>query len=526
MNSLLQNKISKDLTSLFIIITLMIPHAVSAQTDGSIDESFGDAGTVVTQFGNGYDRSAGLIVQPDQKIVIAGSARIDGDYKATLIRFNTDGTYDNSFGNAGIANSSEFGNYSNQSRPLTIQPDGKLIHVCVTGVYGEYNFLVSRFNTDGTLDTDFNGSGTVEKSVFSGDDYANSIALQPDGKIIVVGMGEPIGDFFNMVAIRLNADGSMDNSFNGNGIFTTYMGDADSYIFDVTVQPNGKILLLCEQYVSGTTTDPVLIRLNADGSYDTSFGDNGIAKFIISNGFDYVTQFALQPDGKVLVVGNTAAGNYYDVFILRVGDTGAPDNTFGTAGIVISHVSDNKNWAESIMLADDGKILVGGYYTNETTLDNDGMVLRFTPDGFPDPTFGDNGVATIDAYDYRIENIELQADQKIVVSGWYYSGSVNSYEFAVSRLLSEDNVGVEDFSVSQSEYAIFPNPSNGKFSIKLTEMKMRDGALAIFDQAGRKVFQSADLKSETFDVGLRAGIYLVRYSNEIETWSERLIILE
>ncbi len=189
-------------------------------------------------------------------------------------------------------------------------------------------------------------------------------------------------------------------------------------------------------------------------------------------------------------------------------------------------MSDNKNWAESIILADDGNILVGGYYTNETTLDNDGMILRFTPDGFPDPTFGDNGVATIDAYDYRIENIELQADQKIVVSGWYYSGSVNSYEFAVSRLLSEDNVGVEDFSVSHSEYAIFPNPSNGKFSIKLTEMKMREAELAIFDQAGRKVFQSADLKSETFDLDLRAGIYLVRYCNEIGTWSERLIISE
>jgi uncharacterized delta-60 repeat protein len=491
MNTLLRNKISKDLTSFIIIIfIIMIPHTLLAQTAGSIDESFGVAGTVVTQFGIGYEHSAGLIVQPDQKIVIAGSARIDDDYKATLVRFNTDGTYDNSFGNAGIAYSSEFGNYSNQSRPLAIQPDGKLIHVCVTGVYGEYNFLVSRFKTDGTLDTDFNGSGTVEKSVFSGDDYANSVALQPDGKIIVVGMGNTASNFFSMVAIRLDADGSMDSSFNGNGIFTTYMGDADSYIFDVTVQPNGKILLLCQQYVSGTTTtDPVLIRLNADGSYDSSFGDNGIAKFIISNGNDYVTQFALQPDGKVLVVGNTAAGNYYDVFILRVDDTSAPDNTFGTAGIVISHVSDNKNWAESIILADDGNILVGGYYTNETTLDNDGMILRFTPDGFPDPTFGDNGVATIDAYDYRIENIELQADQKIVVSGWYYSGSVNSYEFAVSRLLSEDNVGVEDFSVSHSEYAIFPNPSNGKFSIKLTEMKMREAELAIFDQAGRKVFK-------------------------------------
>ncbi|MEO6166802.1 MAG: T9SS type A sorting domain-containing protein, partial [Chitinophagales bacterium] len=80
--------------------------------------------------------------------------------------------------------------------------------------------------------------------------------------------------------------------------------------------------------------------------------------------------------------------------------------------------------------------------------------------------------------------------------------------------------------VSQSEYMIFPNPSNGKFSIQLTEMKMRDGELAIFDQTGRTVFQSADLKSETFDLDLIAGIYLLRYSNEIGTWSERLIISE
>jgi uncharacterized delta-60 repeat protein len=494
-----------------------------SQTAGALDESFGDNGTVITQFGGGYDRSAGLVVQPDQQIVISGSARIVNSYDVTLVRFNTDGTYDNSFGNNGIAYSDTFGNYSNQSRPLAIQPDGKLIHVCVTAEYTEYNFLISRFNSDGALDTDFNGTGTVEQSVFDGDDYANSVALQPDGKILVVGMGTTGISFFNMVAMRLNPDGSLDSSFNNDGIFTTYLGDHDNYIFDVSVLPNGKILLLGQSYITGTANDPVLIRLNADGSYDTSFGDDGIATFIVSNGFDFVTQFVLQPDGKVLVVGNTAVGNFYDVFILRVDDTGALDNTFGIGGLVTTHVSNNKNWAESITLADDGKILVGGYYTNESTLDNDGMVLRFTPDGSPDPTFGDNGVATIDAYFYYIENISVQADHKILVSGWYNTAGVDM-EFAVSRLHSDGNIGIEN-TISDAPLEIFPNPSDGKFSLHLPHYKTGKNEISVSDVSGRIVFQTTNHKMEALDLRLPAGIYNLCCDNGSEVFCEKLVII-
>jgi uncharacterized delta-60 repeat protein len=498
---------------------------VSSQAAGSMDETFGDNGTVITEFGDGYDRSAGLVVQPDQKIVIAGSAKITAEYKATLVRFKTDGTYDNTFGDGGIAASSVFNNYPNPSRPLVIQPDGKLIHVYNTGEFGEYNLSVSRFNSDGTLDTDFNGTGIVEESVFPGDDYPNSVTLQPDGKIIVVGMGTTGTGFYNMAAIRLNPDGSMDNSFNGSGIFTAYLGDHDCYIFDVSLLPNGKILLLCQSYVTGTANDPVLIRLNADGSYDTSFGDNGIAEFIVSNGADYVMQFVLQPDGKVLMVGNTAVGNFYDVFILRVDDTGALDNTFGTGGMVISHVSDNKNWGESIALAEDGKILVGGYYTNETTLDNDGMVLRFTPDGFPDLTFGDNGVATLDAYSYYIENISVQADHKILVSGWYNTLGGNSMEFAVSRLHGDGNIGIED-AVSDSPLEIFPNPSDGKITLRLPYSKTSDNEIMVSDVVGRNVFHASNMKSETLDLKLPAGTYNICWDSGAEVFCKKLIILQ
>ncbi|MEP7129058.1 MAG: T9SS type A sorting domain-containing protein, partial [Chitinophagales bacterium] len=329
------------------------------------------------------------------------------------------------------------------------------------------------------------------------------------------------------VAARFNANGSLDSTFSNDGIFSLDASGVDDYIMDVLVQPNGKIVM----YGQGFFPDEViLIRLNEDGSYDNSFGTNGVAVMQIGSASEFPGAIALQTDGKIVATGTIAIGSDFDVFVFRVDETGALDNTFGNAGISITHAGDLADWSESVVVADDGKILIAGRSTT-SGFDVNGMVIRYTADGMPDLSFGNGGIGIVSALGYWVENIALQADKKIVISGWYYTGNGNDWEFAASRLLSENNVGVENAATSLSDWQLFPNPSSVSTGITFVVLNKSAIRIVLEDLNGRniKVIVDENLSAGNYTTqieltDLSKGIYLVKKTERGLTLIQKLVV--
>jgi uncharacterized delta-60 repeat protein len=259
------------------------------------------------RFGGRGDFGLGVAIQPDGKIVTAGNSSATGTFSVAfaLSRHSPDGTLDPTFGSGGTVLTS-FGPPLSAAADVAVQPDGKIIAVGVAGS----DFAVARYNADGTLDASF-GVGGLVTTDFGGSDQANGLALQPDGKIVVVGL------LFGAVGVaRYNPDGSLDSTFGTGGKVVTDATPGPDPAFDVKVTSTGKIV------VGGSTGfypgggDFLLLRYNADGSLDSSFGSGGIVTTDFG-GADSAFSIGLSTDGKIVAAGVTNRSDPGDFAVAR-----------------------------------------------------------------------------------------------------------------------------------------------------------------------------------------------------------------
>jgi uncharacterized delta-60 repeat protein len=250
--------------------------------DGSMDSSFSGDGKAFADFGVATVTFAGK-VQSDGKIVVAGPAFL-ATKQFAVARFNADGSLDTSFGSGGKITTNFGIGLGHEPQALLIQPDGKIV---VAGL-ASGQFLLARYNSNGTLDTSFDGDGKVVHNTGHTFGGISDIALQPDGKIVAAG-----GGTIGLVA-RYNSDGSLDASFGASGVFQH--PSLSSYITEVGLQSDGRIVL-----TGGP--DWRASRLNTDGSLDTTFAGTGSVLVAPS-----AAAFGLlvQPDDKIVMVGNDA----------------------------------------------------------------------------------------------------------------------------------------------------------------------------------------------------------------------------
>jgi uncharacterized delta-60 repeat protein/uncharacterized repeat protein (TIGR01451 family) len=328
-------------------------------TNGTLDNSFGTGGKVYIDFG-ASDYCQSVLYQPDGKILAVGS--FTDDYstfsKIALARMNTDGSLDNTFGTAGkvITTVGTFDFiYS-----AVLDDAGKII---VGGAH--YNgsgsdFLLVRYLSDGGIDSTFGTNGIVITS-FGTDAQGLSVALQPDGKIIAAGAAGPYG-YADFAMARYLSDGTPDAGFGTAGLLTVNMGQNDS-ISDIELQPDGKIVAAGNSSQMNGTLDIVLARFNADGSLDAGFGNSG--KVVSDFGdHDWCFALALQQNGKILAGGSiTLPGLSWPQNIVRYNSDGSIDNSFGQNGIAINNTNAGF-MCNSMALQPDGKIITGGYSNN------------------------------------------------------------------------------------------------------------------------------------------------------------------
>ena len=303
---------------------------------------------------------------------------------------------------------------NDSAQAVALQPDGKIL---LAGFGGSTTAMtVTRLNPNGSDDMSFDGDGTSSVDL-GGDDRAYALALQPDGKIVIVGETSPVIGFGPDIAVaRLNPNGSPDASFNGTGARVIDYGLTFDRGRAVAIQPDGKILVAG---FGGPDTAMKVTRLNPGGSDDTSFGTGGTSSVDLGV-IERANGLALQPDGKIVVVGQRSPvatpSSGDDVAVARLTPKGAPDGEFGLNGTRTIDVAGGGDDGRAVTLQPDGRIVVAGAATSLGGRDM--AVVRLNPDGSNDNSFGEGGRAGLDfgAAD-EADAVALQPNGKIVVAG-------------------------------------------------------------------------------------------------------------
>lgn len=336
--------------------------------DGSLDTSFGNQGVVTTSASNESSFALSVGVQEDGKIVVGGYA-MKNQYDMMVIRYNSDGSLDSSFGDGGIK-TVEIDGKSGIVESLVIQGDGKIV---LGGYASNDRFTLVRFNTDGSLDSTFgnNGIALYEPQYLA---YIKSIDIQSDGKIVAGGFGF-LNNLPTPMLVRFNEDGSVDNAFGDNGKVSIRLGDGNDYINKIKVLENGNILAGGHTWIANIPVlqyDLALIMLKNDGSLDHTFGEDGIVKTPVLEAENYLFDIDIDGNGSILASGYVTDASGSKMLVARYKPSGKIDTSFGennTGYNLISYPNSNIYSSGMGIQPDTGGIILGGYIYHSESFD-------------------------------------------------------------------------------------------------------------------------------------------------------------
>lgn len=444
------------LPAFFLILTF--PQLFSQ----SLDNTFSSTGYAIETLTTNEDAAKAMAIQSDGKILLAGFQNNGANEDIVVLRYNTNGTLDNTFSSDGIVTIA-LSSSSERANAIALQSDGRIVIVGSTNTSGTNDFLVCRLTDDGLLDNTFDTDGIVTTdnirlSTGSSSETASAVAIQSDGSIVVVGTGYSgnlsEGFYDEFAVVRYTSNGSLDNTFSDDGKFTTGGNDTDAGNA-VAIQSDGKIL------VGGTSLDGntyiyqvAVLRLNSDGTLDTDFDTDG--KFF-ANQASTNTGLGLiaHSNTKISILGNSNGG----YTIQRINTDGSIDNAFGTGGITSAAFGT----PTSFTMQADGKYLVAGQ-TSGTN--NEIVIARFNEDGTIDNTFDTDGKLNLGfAFVHGANAIALDSDNKIVLSGYAQNlNPPNGTDFLVVRCTSIINSVLEK---GLTNITFHPNPTTHLVNIDL-----------------------------------------------------------
>ncbi|MBI5777996.1 MAG: hypothetical protein HZA49_00880, partial [Planctomycetes bacterium] len=243
-----------------------------------------------------------------------------------------------------------------------LQPDGKIVAAGYFYNGADIDIALVRYDVNGSLDTTFDTDGVVTTTISSGgSDYAYAIALQPDGKILIAGLSDTTGNY-SFTIVRYNTNGSLDTAFDTDGVVTTTIGSSNAESYTMALQPDGKIVIAGYSY-SGVSDIFTLARYNTNGALDTTFDTDGIVTTTIGI-LSYARAIAVQADGKIVVAGYAYNGLYDDSTLARYNTNGTLDTGFDTDGIITTTIGSSYSYAKAVAVQADGKIVAAGYAEN------------------------------------------------------------------------------------------------------------------------------------------------------------------
>lgn len=353
---------------------------------------------------------------------------------------------------------------------VAVQSDGKIVVVGFVIVSNGSAFALARYTAGGNLDATFGTAGLVTTDLRPGlQDKGKAVALQADGKIVAVGFaGVGVGTDTDFALVRYNADGSLDSSFGSGGIVTTNFPGTSEEATNLAIQPDGKIIAV--GYTRASSTDFALARYNGDGSLDTTFGSGGLVTSAFAEDTIGLSAVVLQPDGKIIACGGVFNGdNIMDFALVRYHGDGGLDTTFGTGGLVTAHIS-NKEAFSDVALLPDGRIIAAGTSQIDGVTGFDFVLARYHDDGALDTSFGSGGFVITDFAGRTdwVNSVVIQDDGKIVAAGKVH---VADADFGLARYnsdgtldttFSEDGLVTTDFSNGTNEVYALALQNDGK----------------------------------------------------------------
>ncbi len=344
-------------------------------SDGSPDSSFGTGGKVTTPVGSTNDYGLAVAMQNNGNIVVAGYSFNGVNNDFAVIRYAGDGSLDTTFGTGGKVTTA-LGNYGDVGYAMVIQSDGKIVVAGYSDDASSNFFALVRYNSDGSLDTTFGSGGIVTTPFGNSDDQGQAVALQRDGKIVEGGWSYN-GTDWDFALARYNTNGSLDSTFGTGGKVTTAMGTGDDVIYGVAIQSDGRIVGAGFD-MANTFNQFALARYNSDGSLDSTFGSAGKVTTAIGTDDDFAGDIVILNDGRIVVAGTSSNGTDDDFAIARYNSNGSLDSTFGAGGKTTTTIGNGNDIGLSMALQSDGKMLLTGFIQNNG--DRDFGVVRYMTD--------------------------------------------------------------------------------------------------------------------------------------------------
>jgi uncharacterized delta-60 repeat protein len=509
-----------------------------SQNAGDLDPTFGNGGIALLDVEN-LDVFHHLLIQSDEKIVAAGMS-FDQSYVSTAIaaRYLPDGTLDASFGNNGTFSYNL--DFEANIYRSALTADGSIILTGSTTDYTNYRVLLMKLTPDGVLDPAFGDNGVVLHNFSDApafyESHSYGLAIDSEGYIILSGNTLDADYMAVPMVARFTPEGQLDETFGDGGVVKLPASESSSNFDALEVLPNGKIV------AAGSSGEGLLFwvmlvaQFNSDGSLDESFGTNGIAKFNIGNVDDEVYDIAFNAEGELYLTGFSATVNYtFRSVLMKVNTDGTLDTSFGDNGIVMENLGDYTVGSD-VELLSDGQLMVGGTSGEGPPNTFHTTVWKYNPNGTPYESFGEGGVIVhmIPGRNAFGEGLAIQADGKALLSGQARVDGQNSSDAYIMRL---ENSFVS--AVNEAVYAaaplLSPNPvrAGSILNINLQDVPQAESVLEIYDITGKRV-AAIDLQNKggmnsayslSVPSNLSEGLYLVRVSDsDFTTTASRLVI--
>ena len=451
----------KHLAITFLFISCFLTNMTAQASDGILDTTFHSPdGYVLWDGGAGYDRGRGIVLQQDGKIVVTGYMTNGMDDDIMVIRYNRDGTLDAGFGTNG-SYIYDGGNGTDSGYAIALQSDSKILVAGESSNGSEADVIVLRLDPDGSLDPNFGSNGIYIYDSGNGYDVALDLLVQSDGRIVMCG-SRSNGTGNELIVMRLNSNGTPDSTFGTNGAAIYNGRNGNNSGLRLTEQNDGKILVTGSSH-NGLDTDIIVVRFDTNGTLDTTFGTGGIAVY---DGGDYDRGFGIDTNskGNILVTGVVTKPDPnvidYDIPVICFDSNGVLDTSFGNNGIVLFDSAIREQCYDLIVQSDDA-ILVTGFSSRDINGTSDWglVVIKFTQNGTLDTTFGTNGVYRFDPTD-KTEwgyRMAMQTDERIVVTGQADNGTDD--DVIVLRLTNStsDSNDMSSLVWSQSPAEIDPD---------------------------------------------------------------------
>lgn len=402
---------------------------------GSLDTSFATQGIANTAVGNAEDYARAMVVQPDGRIVVAGSSSSPAGTQIALVRYQRDGALDTTFGTGGMV-VTPVGSVSDEAYAVALQADGKILVAggSAQGASG-IDFALLRYTANGALDTTFGNGGKVTTPFGNDTDRAYAIVVQGDGRIVVGGSSTQDVTGPDFALARYTSTGALDTTFGNGGKVLTALksGNVGEHVYALALQT-----IANEEHIVavGGEGNFVAARYTPAGALDPSFGTGGVVVDLFTSIIGAARGVVITPANEIVLAG--MIGNHHA--LARLTETGVLDGGFGVGGRVTTPINaTNVDSAQGLVRQADGKLVTGGWTYTGNSSSADFVTLRYSADGVLDAGFGNDGIVITPVAPTTKSDaayaVALQADERVPTTRIVLAGSANdaNNNFAVTR---------------------------------------------------------------------------------------------